>query len=48
MAAADSTLWGALYSQVHPYDWMVREVDRLRRAEPWRNGCAVIPLWRER
>jgi hypothetical protein len=30
MAQADQTLFGKLYSQVHPYNWMVREVDRLR------------------
>ena len=30
MAQADPTLFGKLYSQPHPYNWMTREVDRLR------------------
>ena len=32
MAQADPTLFGKLYSQPHPYNWMTREVDRLRVA----------------
>ena len=32
MAQADPTLFGKLYSQPHPYNWMTREVDRLRLA----------------
>jgi len=30
MAEADPTLFGKLYSQPHPYNWLTREVDRLR------------------
>jgi len=30
LANADPTLFGKLYSQPHPYNWMTREVDRLR------------------
>ena len=30
LAQADPTLFGKLYSQPHPYNWMTREVDRLR------------------
>ena len=29
LAQADPTLFGKLYSQPHPYNWMTREVDRL-------------------
>ena len=32
MAQADPTLFGKLYSQPNPYNWMTREVDRLRVA----------------
>ena len=30
LANADPTLFGKLYSQPHPYNWLTREVDRLR------------------
>ena len=30
LANSDPTLFGKLYSQPHPYNWMTREVDRLR------------------